>query len=303
MSGNEKRNHPLENANMFGKPEFEINVTKALIRSLLNEQHADFGELELSFVKSGWDNTVFRLGKNHAVRLPIRASAEPLILHEQKWLPQISERLAIPTPVHVRAGCPNDNFPWHWSIVPWIEGTTADRVFPLSSQAKVLADFLLALHQPAPENAPINELRGVPLEQRKQTGEERMSRIQLNNRARAVWNKGLEASVSTDRCWLHGDLHSQNVLVKDGKICAILDWGDMTCGDVATDLAAVWSLFEHQKDRERVLELYNPSQAAFERARAWTVFFAALLIDSGTVNSPEHLDLGRRLLRRVMADS
>jgi aminoglycoside phosphotransferase (APT) family kinase protein len=101
-----------------------------------------------------------------------------------------------------------------------------------------------------------------------------------------AWERGLAAPVATVRRWLHGDLHSQNVLVLRGKISAIIDWGDISGGDAATDLVVAWSLFETRADRERLLEQYRPEQALLERGIAWTVFFGAVLLESGLVNSP-----------------
>ncbi|MER7151067.1 phosphotransferase [Streptomyces lydicus] len=42
---------------------------------------------------------------------------------------------------------------------------------------------------------------------------------------------------------LHGDLHPANILVDRGRIRAVIDFGDITSGDPATDLSVAWMLF------------------------------------------------------------
>ncbi len=42
--------------------------------------------------------------------------------------------------------------------------------------------------------------------------------------------------------WIHGDLHPGNLLVHDGRLSGVLDFGDLTAGDPATDLSVAWML-------------------------------------------------------------
>ena len=107
----------------------------------------------------------------------------------------------------------------------------------------------------------------------------------------------------TERRWLHGDLHAQNVLVTEtGTISAIIDWGDLTAGDIATDLAATWALFDSAESRRRVIDHSQPSEDALTRAKGWAVVFGVVLTDSGLINSPRHARAGQRILTRLAAD-
>jgi aminoglycoside phosphotransferase (APT) family kinase protein len=209
----------------------------------------------------------------------------------------------------LRTGQPGKTYPWHWSVLPWFEGTAADLAPPAASQAVCLAEFLLALHQPAPPDAPLNDVRGVPIANRSKQVSERLTRLRdktalVTPEVTRVWEAGLAAPRSTAMMWLHGDLHSQNVLVErdTGKITAIIDWGDITSGDNATDLAAVWLLFEDRSARERALQIYGPDQATLDRAKAWAVLFAAVLLDSGLINNPRHAAIGRQAFQRISED-
>lgn len=295
---------PSKSAISHGKPDAEVEIDEALVRRLLEAQHPDLSQLPLTPLASGWDNVIYRLGDALTVRVPRRAVAAELVVNEQTWLPHLAAGLPIPISAHARAGAPTEFYPWHWSVLPWFHGKTADLESPSGTEAGRWAAFLLALHQPAPVNAPINEVRGIPLIERAESTEERISRLRqasdlISPRIEQLWADALDAPTSSNPCWLHGDLHAQNVLVEGGRITAVIDWGDITGGDVATDLASIWGLFEARADRERILSEYNPDPAILDRARGWAVLFGAVLLDSGLVNSPRHAAMGRTLLTRL----
>ena len=293
---------------VVGKPQAEFEITKDLVRALLADQHPVLADLPLAALDAGWDNAMFRVGDALTVRAPRREIADQLILNEQRWLPVLADRLPIPTPVPRRLGKPNAVYPWHWSVLRWFEGQGADQAPPSSGEVAVLADFLLKLHQPAPVDAPENPVRGVPIAHRVEATQIRIARVRnstnlIGPAIERIWGRGLAAPSATDARWLHGDLHAQNVLVANGKITAIIDWGDVTSGDVATDLAATWGLFERRADRNRLLDLYAPDQATLDRAMAWAVMFGVVLLDSGLANSPRHAVQGRDLLSRLAEDA
>lgn len=296
------------NPSTIGTPASEIDIDLPLVRRLLEEQHPDLAALPLQLADVGWDNAIFRLGDQRSVRLPRRSLAATLIEHEQTWLPQLPE-LPIPIPTPDRIGQPTQYYPWHWSILPWLTGVTADQQEPDSDQAQRFAAFLRSLHRPAPPNAPVNPFRGVPLQQRAAAVEERMQRLEQNTQQmmpeiKAVWQRALAAPIDGEATWLHGDLHPRNILVKEGVITGIIDWGDMTAGDRATDLAAIWMLFADQKARQQVIAAYgNISDATLHRARGWAVFFGVVLLDTGLIDNPRHAVMGDRTLQRVLEDS
>ena len=146
----------------------DIFLDEHLVRRLVRSQHPDLGEQELRLVANGWDNDLYRLGDDLVVRLPRRKVAVPLIANEQRWLPSIAERVSVAVPTPVRVGVASDEFPWPWTITPWFEGTIASNlsVEAHDSLASDLAEFVRQLHIPAPEDAPANPFRGVPLAER-----------------------------------------------------------------------------------------------------------------------------------------
>ena len=142
-------------------PPADVAIDSSVVRGLLQEQHPDLVHLALVDAGEGWDNRLFRLGDDLAIRLPRRTASAALIEHEQRWLPLLAPRLPLPIPVALRIGRPGCGFPWSWSVVPWFTGQSALLAPPEepSATAVLLGRFLRALHQPAPGDAPHNPLR------------------------------------------------------------------------------------------------------------------------------------------------
>lgn len=287
----------------MSQPAAEIDLSVDLVRKLIHSQHPDLSALPLVEVAAGWDNTMFRLGDGMAVRLPRRAAAAELVKHEQRWLPVLQRMLPLPVPAPIRVGLPQHSYPWSWSITPWIAGETGDRAPPDRDQAAVLAGFLEALHVTAPPQAPRNPHRGVPLSQRSATFSRCVSTLAqrgrtLEERLLRLWDAALETTVDTPSTWIHGDLHSRNVLVADGRICGVIDWGDVAQGDRATDLAAVWMLFPQADSREQVMTACRSvSASTWRRARGWALLLALVVLASA---DPAHLVAAECTLQRLL---
>jgi aminoglycoside phosphotransferase (APT) family kinase protein len=291
-----------------GTPAAEHLIDGALVAGLLADQHPDLAGLPLRAIDAGWDNAMFRLGDSWLVRLPRRAASAPLIAHEQEWLPRLAPQLTLPTPAPYRVGLPGRGYPWRWSVVPWLPGEAGDLREPLATQAGPFAAFLRSLHSPPPADAPPNPFRGVPLAKRAATVEERLQRLAtktdlITPALRRAWAEALGAPLDVAPTWLHGDLHPRNVLVEDGVISGVIDWGDITAGDRATDLAAIWMLFGDPRARRDALAAYGPiSDATLRRARGWAVLFGTVMLETGLADNPRNAQIGERALRRAAED-
>lgn len=290
-----------------GHPVAEIEITENLVHDLLSEQFTTLAHLPLTHLGTGWDNAIYRLGDELTVRLPRREAAAQLMVNEQTWLPQLAKRLPIPISAALYTGVPTSNYPWHWSVLPFFVGDCADEC-PLSDlSVDIFAHFLLKLHQIAPPEAPQNLFRGVSLSKKLEPIGKRISNLKaqtnfISKQIEKIWFNGQIASTAMDRRWIHGDLHAQNVLGTNGVVSAVIDWGDITAGDVATDLASAWTLFSNQRDRQQLLEIYQPDSAAITRAMAWAVSFGVVLTETGLVNNPRHASQGQRILARLEED-
>jgi aminoglycoside phosphotransferase (APT) family kinase protein len=291
----------------FGTPVPEVAITLPLVRGLLEDQHPDLAHLPLQWVDAGFDNTMVRLGDRLAVRLPHRALAVPLAIHEHTWLPHLAPRLPLPIPTPQRLGHSALGYPWPWSIVPWLPGHPADQQPPHPHQVAPWVAFLRSLHQPSPTDAPINPFRAMPLHERAISLAPRMQRLAaqtdlLNPALLDLWHRAVNTPIDGPATWIHGDLHARNILVENGCLSAVIDWGDITAGDPATDLASVWMLFADAAVRQRAIADYAPSQATLHRALGWAIVFGVLLLDTGLVDDPRHAAVGEWTLRRVWAD-
>lgn len=291
-----------------GMPVAEIDLSDELITHLLTTQHPDLADLPLRVIGEGWDNLMVRLGASLQIRLPRRAFAEPLIRIEQTWLPQLAERLSLAVSAPIRIGRPDDRYPWHWSILEWIDGVCADQSPPDPAEAGRLMHCLRQLHHPAPAEAPRNPHRSQSMVQLEASAQQTFAAAEAQigsaaaNRVRGLWQQGLDSAPPPTPIWIHGDLHAQNVIIDGGRIAALIDWGDLCAGDPATDLASIWGLFDSVEARQQALEVYQPDPDLLRRALAWTALFATTLIKNGAINSTRHRIQGEVQLARLLAD-
>ena len=287
------------------QPAAEVDIDAGLVRRLLDEQHPDLASLDLELVAAGWDNVMFRLGRDFAVRLPRRQVAVPLIEHEQRWLPELAKRLPVPIPAPVRVGVAGCGYPWPWSVCPWLPGTmAATAVLDELGVADDLARFLTALSTPAPADAPANPVRGVPLQERDESMRTRLAQVaELVDvvAVRAEWDRALRVQEwQGPPMWLHGDLHPANLLVERGRLSAVIDFGDITAGDPATDLLVAWTVLGPGA-RQRLRVAVDADEATWRRGRGWALLHGVACVSSSADNELIAA-IGRRTVAEVLAD-
>ncbi len=302
---------------------FEID--EYLVRSLVREQHPDLGELELREVIGGWDNQLWRLGDELAVRLPRTERAPSLLRKEFRWLPGLAPSLTLPVPTPLRMGEESVRFPRPWTVAAWVPGEPADRA-PIDDVrgADVLARFLRALHIQAPAGAPVSPDRGVPLDRLSEGFEQGLAEIASGSgddlpgarlvtdaevrRVRDIWREAVSApDWEGPQVWLHGDLHPANVVVSNGTLCGVIDFGDMCVGDPAVDLAAAWVLLPAGA-AVRFFDAYaHADEAMIRRARGLALLKIVFLLLMGRAGDrglpggkPAWGPAGRAALDRVL---
>ncbi|MCR9094362.1 MAG: aminoglycoside phosphotransferase family protein [bacterium] len=288
-------------------PPAEVAIDEGLVRRLLRAQHPDLEDRTLALVGEGWDNAMYRLGDDLVVRLPRREVAAKLVRHEQRALATLAPRLPIPIPTPVRRGVPGEAYPWAWSVIPWFDGEEAVSSPPPDGDAERFVEFLRALHAPAPPDAPENSVRGIPLVQRAEAVETWFAELRretdvVTPTIEAAWADAVAAPIAEIDVWLHGDLHGRNVLIRDGRFAAIIDWGDVTSGDAACDLASIWMLFEDPAVRADALDRYGADEALRRRALGSAISFAAVLLAHGRRDAPLLARIGANTFRRVETD-
>lgn len=291
------------------RPAAEVAVTVDLVRALLTEQHPDLADRPLTIADSGWDNVILRLGDDLCVRIPRRAVAAPLVELEQRWLPEMALRLPLPVPAPVRVGRASATlgYPWAWSVLPWFAGAPALAAPPddLAGTADALGGFVAALHRPAPAEAPANPFRGVALattEERTRTRARDLTRLVDEAAVLALWSWSTAAPEWGEApVWLHGDLHPGNLIVHDGALAAVIDFGDITAGDPASDLSTAWMLFPAGPARERFVAASGRADddALWRRARGWALVLGLAILGS-SADDDAFEALGRTTIERAL---
>ena len=270
---------------MASIPRAEVTVSRGQVRDLLADQCPELADLPLTGFGHGWDNVMFALGDDLLVRLPRRAVAAPLIDHEVRCLPRVRLLVDVAVPVPIFAGRPGRDFPWPWTVVPRLPGSPACDV-PVSGRspaAEPFAAFMTGLHRPAPPDAPANPFRAVALASRA----ERWRSHILAAVGESGWDQWQEWADAPawpgPPVWVHGDPHPLNVLLDaDGRLSGVVDWGDVTAGDPASDLAMAWLMFD-VADRARFRAVCDASgrydDAIWRRARAWALGLASVFVE------------------------
>ncbi|ASO21641.1 aminoglycoside phosphotransferase (APT) family kinase protein [Actinoalloteichus hoggarensis] len=291
----------------------EIEVTPDLVRDLLREQHPDLAGLVVREVAGGWGNQMWRLGDELAVRMQRRDPTPEPQLKERRWLPVLAPHLPLPVPTPVRFGEPSERFPKHWTVTTWVHGEPLDlgSISRGAHAADTLADFLRALHVSAPAEAPTATDRGA--HPRDCTGgfEDFRQAVALDDLAadvRAVWDDAVAAPAwDGPPVWLHGDLHPANVVVSDGTLAGVVDFGDLCAGDPAWDLAAAWVLLPSGTAARFFAAYARADEATIRRARGLAAMKCLFLMlmgqngDRGLPGGKPHWGpAGRAALDRVL---
>jgi aminoglycoside phosphotransferase (APT) family kinase protein len=207
----------------------------------------------------------------------------------------------------VRTGQPGRGYRYRWSIVAWLPGETVASAPLRDDQGPALAAFLRALHAQSIEGLPANPARNGGLAGFDNDVQARLVRqaplhawlIDLEAR---VWRPAFALPPHPSAVCLHGDLHARNVLCLDGQLSAVIDWGDLTADDPMFDLGAIWHLLDDASARKTALDHYGADPTLKVKAMAWAFRIALLLLDTGSIDSPQHAQMGLKALSAVATD-
>ncbi|WP_441248200.1 aminoglycoside phosphotransferase family protein [Kitasatospora sp. McL0602] len=296
--------------------ESEIEISEGLVRALLREQHPDLAELPIREVAGGWGNQMWRLGDELTVRMQRMDNSPETQLKERRWLPVLAPRLPLPIPTPVRDGAPSERFPKIWTVMTWVEGTPLDHgsITRTGHAADTLAAFLKALHVEAPADAPKASDFGAHPRDCTEGFEHFLQAVDLGpvpaKDLRAVWDDAVAApDWAGPRVWVHGDLHPANVVVADGTLAGIVDFGALFAGDPAWDLTAAWLLLPAGGAARFFGSYAQADEAAVRRARGLAVVKSLFLMlmgqngDRGLLGGkPEWGAAGRSALDRLLKD-
>ncbi|MEO0604575.1 MAG: aminoglycoside phosphotransferase family protein [Myxococcota bacterium] len=277
-------------------------VDAELVRGLIVDQFPAWQAEPIAPIEpGGWDHVSFRIGTSGLARFPRAMHYAPQVDKEQRWLPVLGARLPLAVPEPLGRGRPGRGYPWEWSIYAWIEGNMPVDCHDVSL-AEALASFLRALYALDTTDGPRpglhNFFRGGPLAA--YDGEvcdaidrlgDRVGRV----RALTVWSLALASTLEAPPVWVHGDITPGNLLVREGRLHAVIDFGGLAVGDPACDLTIAWTFFEGRA-REAFRLAVGMDEGTWARARGWALWKA--LIRLARREDPAD----RRVLASILAD-
>lgn len=286
-----------------------MNVTQiSLVQALVQAQFPVWADLPVKpIVSTGTDNAIFRLGPSLVVRLPKVEWAAGQPTREHRWLPKLAARLPLETPEPVALGSPGSGYPWRWSVQTWIRGNSANRDdLDNCDAAEKLADFVAATRAislaDGPAAGPDNGYRGVPLALRDASVRRALELLVEEpgvDAAAAVWEDAMLAPPwSREPVWLHGDLQASNLVVRNGCLIGVIDFGMMAVGDPACDLMAAWTCLG-ARGRDVFLDASEASDADIRRGRGWAVSTALVALAHYRDHNPGMADIARATLAEL----
>ncbi|WP_024286162.1 aminoglycoside phosphotransferase family protein [Cellulomonas sp. KRMCY2] len=274
----------------------ELLIDLNLVRALVDRALPEYASLPLSRLgASGSSNALFRLGDGLLIRLPRQPGGSASIEKEARWLPLIGPLLPVSVPEVVAVGEPGLGYPERWSVVRWLDGDvpavaeSASHVGPMRlGLARDLAAVVTALHdidvpQSAVADPQLRWYRGAPLESmdvttRRYIAECRgISGLDLDlEAALQVWEEAIalpEPVSWSEPRWYHGDLVAENLLVRGGRLAAVLDFGALAVGDPTVDLIVAWDVLD-PASRDVFRRAVGVDETTWLRGRAWALSLA-----------------------------
>jgi aminoglycoside phosphotransferase (APT) family kinase protein len=288
----------------------EVDTDITLVRRLLAAQFPQWAALRIDEVASyGTDHDIYRLGDHLAARMPRIGWAVGQATKEREWLPKLAPQLPLAVPVPLVIGRPAEGYPFEWSVYEWLPGENASSHIQDLHQAAIdLAAFIQALRQVDTSGAhprPVHG-RGGPLIE----GDEQVRRsiTDLGDRIDGdttllLWEESLSAPAwHGEEVWVHGDLLPGNMLVVDGRLSAVIDFGGLNVGDPACDLQPAWNMFAGES-RRRFLDELEVDEASWLRGRGWALYQAVSALPYYWHTNPGMIRQASHALAQILSDS
>jgi len=289
----------------------ELHSDEALVERLIAAQFPQWAGLPIErFDSSGTANAIYRLGDDMVVRLPLRPGDRGQLEKEHRWLPLLAPHLPLELPLPLAAGEPAEGFPERWCVHRWLHGEAATTGnLDMTQAAQALAGFIIALRgidaTDGPPPGRHNSRRGVPLVDR-----DREVRKAIDASAGLVdteavtraWEAALNAAEwEGPPAWIHGDLMRGNLLVRDGQLVGVIDFGCLGVGDPACDLMAAWHVLT-PAGRDVFRDALDADDASWERGRGWALSQAIIALPYYVETNPTMAEQARHTLQAVQAE-
>jgi aminoglycoside phosphotransferase (APT) family kinase protein len=286
----------------------EVDLDAPLVQKLIARRFPEWAGLPVRRLASfGTENAMFRLGTDLVVRLPRRPGAVPDLVHEQRWLPRLGPLLPVAVPQPVGVGEPDAGYPWPWSVYRWLQGTNpvAGALAQPRRLAEELGEFVRTLRRVPPQDGPAG-YRGGPLKDRDEPTRAAIAELSGRIDTAAVaqlWERALRAPEHTGPpVWAHGDLSPGNVLVDDGRLSAVIDFGCAGVGDPAVDLIAAWNLLPAGA-RDAFRKAVGADDAEWARGRGWALSISLIQLPYYWDTNPALAENSRHVVAEMLAEA
>ena len=285
----------------------EVDIDAGLVRRLLAAQFPQWADLPVAAVPSaGTVNAIYRLGDAMAVRLPRVQQYARDLEKEYEWLPRLAPHLPLAIPEPLAMGMPGEGYEWRWGIYRWLKGEiwATNDVRDLREAADDLARFISALRGIDTAGAPRRAVGYDTLAAHEYVRPAIAAAAGLIDvdAANAAWDAALDLPAwDGTRVWVHGDLsRPSNLLVVEGRLSAVIDFGAIILGDPARELMAAWTLFSGES-RDAFRRALSVDDATWARGRAWTLTRVMNVAYSAETN-PAIVAEARHAIDEVLAD-
>lgn len=293
------------------RPDGRAGIDAVLVQRLIAEQFPQWAGLPvLPVAVDGWDNRTYHLGEDLSVRLPTAEGYAAAVVKEHRWLPVLAPLLPRAIPESVALGHPGEGYPFHWSVRRWLDGETAtvERLPDLPQFAVDVAAFIHALQQIDAADGPVagahSFRRGCPPgfydDETRQALVTLKGRVDTD-RAEVVWQAALDAEYADTPRWFHGDIAHGNLLVRDGTLSAVIDFGTSGVGDPSCDLVIAWTFFAGES-RETFRQAVDQDRGMWARARGWALWKALIVLAKVIDTDAAEAEINRRVIDEVLAD-
>ncbi|MEU7841870.1 aminoglycoside phosphotransferase family protein [Micromonospora sp. NPDC049114] len=289
----------------------QMDVSADVVAALVAEQFPRWRGLPVRPLRSaGTVNALFRLGTEFVLRFPLRPSADPALRdelrREQEHAVLLAAHLPIAVPEPLGLGAPGDGYPGSWTAYRFIPGETAraDRIDDPDVFARDLAAVVVALHgiDTGGRSWP-GFGRGGPLADQDAGVRAALAvsgELTDTGALAEVWDRCRSARRNDPAdVWIHADLMPGNLLVRDGRLVAVIDLESVTVGDPAVDLMPAWNLLD-PGPRETYRRALGVDDATWERGRGWALEQAINALPYYVDTNPVMAGIARHTLRAVL---
>lgn len=260
-------------------------INTDLASSLIKKQFPQWANLPIKPVQNGgYDNYTFHLGNEMSIRIPRDEGHASQVEKEAYWLPKLRPHLSLPITVPIAKGYPDANYPFYWSVNKWLVGETLaqDNISDINEFALQLSAFLKELQSieasEGPPGGEHNYYRGCPLTKFKfhewtLTALDILGDLIDREKCLNIWNRAISTEWRKEAVWIHGDIAPGNLLVTNGRLSGVIDFGVMSVGDPAADFAIAWTFFD-DRSRKVFINSMGIDKDTEDRARGWALWKA-----------------------------